>query len=196
MPEPTTRRNRPTAEVRDQIVGAAAELFAHRAPSDVTLREIAERADVQHSLIIRHFGSKDGLVQAVVGRTATGYAEQVAGASDPADGFVRALHHLLANPVAAAAFASAQIANDEPGDVQRSYPGATLHRSAIEAAAGPDSRDPRIVAAVGVCVVAGWSMLEDWARAAFDLDAVPIDDLREEVADMIRDLITRGADLD
>ena len=39
-------------------------------------------------------------------------------------------------------------------------------------------------------------MLEDWARAAFDLDAVPIDDLREEVADMIRDLITRGADLD
>jgi hypothetical protein len=106
---------------------------------------------------------------------------------------VLALHHLVTHPVAAAAFASAQIQSDAP--VGRTYPGAALHREALEAAAGPDSRDPRIVAAVGLCLVAGWSMLEDWARVAFDLEAVPVEDLRAEVADLVRDLVERAADL-
>jgi hypothetical protein len=109
---------------------------------------------------------------------------------------VQALHHLLANPVAASAFVSAQIVGDEPDVVQRSYPGATLHRQAIESAAGPDSEDPRVVAAVGLCLVAGWALLEDWVRVAFELESVPIDDLRDQVATMIRDLVTGAADLD
>lgn len=195
MPTPT-RRNRPASEVRGRILEAAATLFAERTPAAVTLREIAERAGVQHSLIIRHFESKAGLIRAVVSQTATDYAASVTLARDPADGFVRALDHLLANRVAAGAFATARLTDPAPQDLQASYPGATLHRELLEAAAGPDSRDPRIVAAVGVCFLAGWTMLEDWARAAFDLESVPVDDVRHEVADMLRDLIAENADLD
>jgi AcrR family transcriptional regulator len=190
------RRHRTTEAVRAQIVEAAAHLFAQQAPSTVTLRQIAARADVQHSLIIRHFGSKAGLVRAVVDRTAGAYAESVLRGDDAADGFVQAMRHLLDNPVAAAAFANAQLSAERPRAVQRSYPGATLHRQLLADAAGPHSRDPRVVAAVGLTLAAGWAMLEGWARVAFDLEAMPIDEVRDEVAAMLRDLIERGADLD
>lgn len=189
------RRNRTAAEVRSQILEAATELLAGRSPADVTLRQIAERAGVQHSLIIRHFGSKAGLVQAVLAETAAGYARSVVAADDPADGFVRALGHLLDHPLAAAAFASVQLTADEPGGGQRAYPGADLHRALLVEAAGPASRDVRVVAAVGLALVAGWAALEPWARVAFDLTDVPVGDLRAEVAEVLRDLITRQADL-
>ena len=192
---PPARRNRSTEEVRAQILEAAAHLFAQQAPPTVTLRQIAARADVQHSLIIRHFGSKAGLVRAVVDRTAGAYAESVLRGDDAADGFVQAMRHLLENPVASAAFVNAQRSADQPRAVQRSYPGATLHRQLLTDAAGPQSRDPRVVAAVGLTLAAGWAMLEGWARVAFDLEAMPIDELRNEVAAMLRDLIERGADL-
>lgn len=195
-PSVAHRRNRTTDEVRAQILDAAAHLFARRAPATVTLRQIAERADVQHSLIIRHFGSKAGLVRAVVEQTAGGYAESVLRGEDAADGFVQAMRHLLDNPVAAAAFASAQLSAERPRAVQRAYPGAALHTELLTDAAGPGSRDPRVVAAVGLTLAAGWAMLEGWARVAFDLERMPVDELRDEVSAMLRDLVERNADLD
>lgn len=50
------------ARVRD----AALELFAERGEDAVTMRQIAERADVSAALVVHHFGSKAGLREAVV----------------------------------------------------------------------------------------------------------------------------------
>lgn len=51
------------ARVRD----AALELFAERGEDAVTMRQIAERADVSAALVVHHFGSKAGLREAVIG---------------------------------------------------------------------------------------------------------------------------------
>lgn len=40
-------------------------MFAERGPDAVTMRDIAAAADVSAALVIRHYGSKDGLVEAV-----------------------------------------------------------------------------------------------------------------------------------
>ncbi len=48
------------------LVDAATELFAERGPGAVSVREVAARAGVNHGLVHRHFGSKDGLVRAVL----------------------------------------------------------------------------------------------------------------------------------
>jgi AcrR family transcriptional regulator len=61
--------------VRLALIEAAAKLFAERGPADVSVREIAKEADVNHGLVHRHFGSKDGLLQA----TMTHLAKEVAG---------------------------------------------------------------------------------------------------------------------
>jgi TetR/AcrR family transcriptional regulator, repressor for neighboring sulfatase len=47
------------------ITGAAAVLISERGTSSITLRDIARKANVNHALIIRHFGTKEKLVKAV-----------------------------------------------------------------------------------------------------------------------------------
>jgi AcrR family transcriptional regulator len=49
------------ARIRDE----ALQLFAQRGPDAVTMRDIATAAGVSAALLIRHYGSKDGLVAAV-----------------------------------------------------------------------------------------------------------------------------------
>jgi TetR/AcrR family transcriptional regulator, regulator of cefoperazone and chloramphenicol sensitivity len=57
VPEDRTAR----AVIRDE----ALRLFAERGPDAVTVRQIAAAADVSPGLVIHHFGSKDGLRDAV-----------------------------------------------------------------------------------------------------------------------------------
>ncbi|CAM4080188.1 transcriptional regulator BetI [Mycobacterium basiliense] len=58
-PQPDDRTAR--ARIRDE----ALQLFARRGPDAVTMRDIATAAGVSPALLIRHYGSKDGLIEAV-----------------------------------------------------------------------------------------------------------------------------------
>jgi AcrR family transcriptional regulator len=49
------------ARIRDE----ALRLFAQRGPDAVTMRDIATAAAVSPALLVRHYGSKDGLIAAV-----------------------------------------------------------------------------------------------------------------------------------
>ncbi|OHV05798.1 TetR/AcrR family transcriptional regulator [Mycobacterium talmoniae] len=49
------------ARIRDE----ALRLFAEHGPDGVTLRDIAAAAGVSPALLVRHYGSKDGLIEAV-----------------------------------------------------------------------------------------------------------------------------------
>jgi AcrR family transcriptional regulator len=60
------RRPRGREEVMTAILGAATELLAQRSPREVTVRDVAERANVNHALVHRHFGTKDDLLRAVL----------------------------------------------------------------------------------------------------------------------------------
>lgn len=53
-------------EVKQALVDAGIELFAERGIRAVTIRDIAQLANVNSALISRHFGGKEGLVEAVV----------------------------------------------------------------------------------------------------------------------------------
>ena len=64
------------------LTDAAMELFAQRGPAAVSVREVAGRAGVNHALVFRHFGSKDGLVQAVWERVVEDLAGRVVAAPD------------------------------------------------------------------------------------------------------------------
>ena len=57
MPDDRTAR----ARIRDEALA----LFAARGADSVTMRDIAAAADVSPALLIRHYGSKDGLIDAV-----------------------------------------------------------------------------------------------------------------------------------
>jgi AcrR family transcriptional regulator len=58
-PPPDDRTAR--ARIRDE----ALQLFAEQGPDAVTMRDIAAAAGVSPALVVRHYGSRDGLVDAV-----------------------------------------------------------------------------------------------------------------------------------
>lgn len=51
---------------RDQIVACAIEVIAEVGYPQTSIRKIAERAGIAMSVVLYHFGSKDGLVEAVI----------------------------------------------------------------------------------------------------------------------------------
>ena len=70
--------------VKADLLDATVELLAQRPAAQVTVRAIAERAGVQHSMVSRHFGSKANLIAAAVESVASQYASVVANAAvDP-----------------------------------------------------------------------------------------------------------------
>jgi AcrR family transcriptional regulator len=64
---PYTMRARATAvaETRDRIVAAALALAEATRSADLTLDAVAARAEVGVRTVLRHFGSRDGLLEAV-----------------------------------------------------------------------------------------------------------------------------------
>jgi AcrR family transcriptional regulator len=62
----------PDNDTRERILAAAQKLFGERSFTQVNLREITEAAGVSLAAVNYHFGSKDGLVQALFTRAAPG----------------------------------------------------------------------------------------------------------------------------
>jgi AcrR family transcriptional regulator len=65
---------------REQILQAAARVFARRGLADTTVAEIAVTAGVSHGLLYRHFASKDEVFAAIVEQS-LGQARQLAQAA-------------------------------------------------------------------------------------------------------------------
>lgn len=72
------------AGARDAILRAATTEFARAGFHGATMRDIAQKADVSQGLIHHHFGSKEGLWNAVGERASTEFLSYVAKAIDPA----------------------------------------------------------------------------------------------------------------
>ncbi|MDX2356517.1 TetR/AcrR family transcriptional regulator [Dietzia sp. PP-33] len=88
--EPISRAERKVA-TRGRVLDAAAEMFAEREYSAVTVSEIAHRAGVAHGLVFHHFGSKQGLYRAVLDRFVGNMdAAFAAGATDNPGDAIRA----------------------------------------------------------------------------------------------------------
>ena len=60
------KRAEPADATKARIPDAAVRLFGDRFPPEVTLREVASSAGVALQTVVNHFGSKEGLVAAVI----------------------------------------------------------------------------------------------------------------------------------
>lgn len=74
----------PNLKVHQRVLDAAEELFANNGFASVSMRDIASLAKAQVSSLTYHFGSKDGLFEAVVARRAEALCERRLAALDAA----------------------------------------------------------------------------------------------------------------
>lgn len=71
------RRTRNPQASRENILQAAAELFSQRGYAGVGVDELAARSGIAKTAIYHHFGNKDGLLAAVLERTAAAWIDGI-----------------------------------------------------------------------------------------------------------------------
>jgi AcrR family transcriptional regulator len=62
------RKRRTAEEARTAILDAAERLLVASGPAGIRLQEVAAEVGVSHPTVLHHFGSREGLVEAVVAR--------------------------------------------------------------------------------------------------------------------------------
>ncbi|MEV0297263.1 helix-turn-helix domain-containing protein [Nocardia sp. NPDC050710] len=162
---------------RDAVVSAvlthAADLFAERGPAATSIRDIAERAGVNHGLVFRHLGAKDKLVTAVLDHLSAETAEFAdTGTLSPDDPRLRRHWVVLARCI---------LDGYPVGQMQSRFPVITAlidqarsHRA--------DDRDAALSAANAAAFVLGWQLFEPFLRNAAGLDNIPNAELRQAIS--------------
>src|SRR4051812_47172542 len=164
------RPNAPHGEsaVRAALVEAGGELFASRGPARVSVREVAERAGVNHGLVHHYFGSKDGLLAAVLDQLASAATEEMiaserrrsTAALYAADGPSARHGRIVAHVI---------LEGRDPAQLKTSFPSIEVLVQRLRNTGMPNRR-ARERAAQVLAVVLGWQLFEPFLTAAAGLD--------------------------
>jgi AcrR family transcriptional regulator len=181
-------------EVMNAVLEAAAELFAERSPAQVSVREIAARAGVNHALVHRHFGTKSELLAAVIREAAQAYAESLAGAQTPGEAFKQGFLYGTEKHPQAAALARAVLDGSVPRGTESAFPAMREHIALIEGAAERGTgaeHAPEVIAAGAFAFMSGWFILESWLVRAAGLRGESLEAIRNDVAEMLEAMVDR-----
>ncbi|MEU2257682.1 helix-turn-helix domain-containing protein [Nocardia xishanensis] len=161
---------------RDEVVAAvlnsATELFAERGPAATSIRDIAERAGVNHGLVFRHFGAKEQLVAAVLNHlgaeTAALDADSPLTASD-----ARWQRHWIV-------LARCILDGFDVGALQERFP--LMSRLLDEARRHqPDERAAAVAVANVAALELGWRLFGSFLRGATGLEDIPEAELQPRI---------------
>ena len=159
----TAVRGRVASE--NALVSAAAELFEQVGPNAVSVRAIAERAGVNHGLVHHYFGSKAGLVQAVLEHLADESAAAIRergvdAVIDPADDRVRRHVRVLTRVV---------LDDAAPDGFQARFPIVAYLSGLGRETLGMDEQTAALRASQAVALMVGWLILEPWLLSSAGL---------------------------
>ena len=169
--------------VRRAALDAAASLFAERGVDRVSIRDVATAADVHPALIGRYVGTRDELVLAVFDDLSAQLAEAV-----------------LEHPLSGQGFepdtvmgkwtrvAGALVISGRPLAGRGAFNPVVAMAETLVEGYGLDPRAARLRAAQIVAAALGWRIFEQYLVTAGELQDVPLETLREELARSARRL--------
>jgi TetR/AcrR family transcriptional regulator, repressor for neighboring sulfatase len=162
--------------VRRAVLDAAAHLFAHRGVDAVSLRDIADEADVDLALIRRYVGNRDEVVLAVFDDLSEQLAQVVI--DTPLSGQGHGPDSLMGKWVRIAAglvMAGHRLAG------RSGFNPVLAMAGTLEDGYGLDPAAARLRAAQIVAQALGWRIFEDYLVEAGNLDDFSQQTLREEL---------------
>jgi AcrR family transcriptional regulator len=155
-----------------KILLAAAELFEHRSPTQVSLRAIAARAGVNYGLVHHYFKTKEAILAKLLRLASATGAARLAG-SQTSDEALDQLVDVDLRSNYARMLAWAMLDETDPEQLVTASP-AMAHLTAIVrghlAERHDGTTDPKIVTAVAVSAVLGWQVFRPFVTAAAELD--------------------------
>jgi AcrR family transcriptional regulator len=184
-PSAPSTRPRGRIQIQAALISSTLELLETYG-LEVSIRQIAEHADVPHSVIGRYFGSKDELIRSAIDSTMPAdravadqfeSAEQLAGA---------AFDSIFERPERVRILIQLLQAGMSPREIRSEAP---LIDAMVErfTAKPVTHADPRVVAATISALSIGWMMTEDWGIDHAGLDTSD----RMEIRAQVRDLMLR-----
>ncbi len=192
--EAAARRRRPRRsreEVSNDLIDAAAALFAERSSGRVTVRDIAARADVNPTLVHRYFGSKHNLMRAAMERAQRHVAATVEEMPDVVEGAAAVVHAALQEREFIAALARATL-DGVFDELPAESPGMARllerFRSELESGADSGRHDPRVIVACLSSATVGYALLGRYIRHGVGLDTEPDDRVEAALVEVLRDV--------
>jgi AcrR family transcriptional regulator len=144
-----------------RILKVAERLFARRGYSNTTIREIAEQAHVTHPLIYHYWGSKRGLLSAVLERNQSRMRAVIDKDADPHETILELVRENLAGSrtyllILVRAWADGMPAREWPGG----YP--AIEGLLCQLLTGSEGHDTEVreTLACAVALLTGWVLLE------------------------------------
>jgi AcrR family transcriptional regulator len=168
-------------EVSAAVLEAASRLFAEKGPAATSIREVAARAGVNHGLLHRHFGSKRQLLAATLQYLAdTAAALRASGASQSQ---LETAYEFQARVMVRSTLDGFPVE-----ELQQRFPGMEAFLEQVRADHS-DDRTARLLAAHGMALQVGWSLLGSTLRVAFGLQDLDDTAIRAAVAEQITRIV-------
>ena len=164
------------SEVMEAVLDAATELFAERGPDAVTVREVADRAGVNHALIHRHFGTKEELLRIVLAKAIERMAAVARDTTNTGEDIRDVIAAMRREEPAIRLLAWALLAGYPIEQIWPEYPAFQKVQSVLaeeQAATGADGENPRIVVATGTAMLFGWILFRPFLDRAAQLSTIP-----------------------
>lgn len=184
-------------EVMAAVLTAATELFAQRGPDAVTVREVADRAGVNHALIHRHYGTKDELLRVVLAQAAErmdAVSRVMANSRDDLTPVVSALRaeDQCVRLLAWAILSGYPVKEIWPEHLAARRLQAVLSDERRDAERTGDVTDPRAVVATAQAMLLGWMVFLPFLERAGDLGNLDGFDEAAVLDDAVQALLDRS----
>jgi AcrR family transcriptional regulator len=179
-------------EGRQRLVEAATELLRQRPPDRVSVREIASAAGVNHGLVHRYFGGKEGLVMAVLRRVfrETGAAILEEMDRDMAAAVSGGLSVLARERWVVDLLAHVMLTRRSAEGI----PTATMMPALRERLGDEAAGELAGALAVAEAATLGWLLFEPLIARGTGLDALPAEERRARVAGALAKLLEAATD--
>jgi AcrR family transcriptional regulator len=183
------RRGREASE--RALIDAAIELFAEHGVRAVSVRSIAKLADVNHGLVHHYFGSKAGLVTAVLDELGQRLGTLVGPLRTNTDGgrFVDGSEHAR---VHARVLAYAILEGATSG-FQTTFPIVERFTAIAHNVYGLNDETARLRSVQAAAMIFGWMMMEPWLLEAGGFDPAQANELRPRLVEGISRLAAHDA---
>jgi len=183
------------AEISEAILQATEKLLPKHNPADISLRQIAEAAKVNYSLIHRYFGTKESVIMAAHERLLSKVGEQFS-AIDRIEGNIGALFEISGKNVSRRILlARAMLDGADPNLIRHHFPIMNqlielIRKKKLETKK-PSDYDAETLAAFFAASSLGWFLFEPFLLASTGLDKRD----RDEVHCQISEILGKIADL-
>ena len=188
------KKPRGKQQVTAALIEACTELFAERGIKAVSIRDIASKANVNSALISRHFGGKDGLVEAALREMINRFDSNVEFESAPGEQMLaKSIQTIIQNPEVMRVFAHMALEGGSTvfSKMHSPYLKETIKQIKHGQQRGEliDNVDARILFACGYAMGLGWAVFRPLLLDIAGLDKRNGKQVRREIIEFWDNII-------